>query len=223
MPTNTCSACGYENSSFSADCEFCSKPLTELSREKYTDQNAGQQTSYPSYMSPEFRPPPPPAFDAAGNPVATTSPVSTAPPTCIKCGSRDHVDFEYYRRDYVPPLVYLSLIISPILLVILALVLRKRHELNIPFCVECREKYKQSKTVLNISVIVFLVVFIGGVVASISFNTGWPLLLGILAGIASLVYGVIQRKQNAPVVKKVDGKQIVLTDPVHGDLFYLKN
>lgn len=161
-------------------------------------------------------------FDAAGNQVAVAPRVAAAPPSCIKCGGHGHVDFEYYKRDYVPPLIYLAFFVSPLLVLILALALRKRHELSLPFCEECSQKFKRSNKMANFSMIGFILIFVVGVIATISFNLGLPVLLAGVTSIGLLIYGLRKKKKDSPVVKSIDGKQIVIADPVHGDIQFLK-
>jgi hypothetical protein len=59
-------------------------------------------------------------------------------------------------------------------------------------------------------------------VGGVALNSPWIILLAILAAIAGLIYGLVGKKKNAPVYKKVDGKQVVIDDPVLGDVQFLK-
>jgi hypothetical protein len=221
MPTTTCPKCAYENSNFSAECEFCKEPLpyTSFGNEGQRGHEAG--TTYPSYTDPAYqRPPPPPRFDEAGN-IAVINPVRTRL-TCVKCGGGHGVELEYVKKEYVPPLVYLALLISPILVVILAMVLKVKHELNIPFCRECWQNYNRANTIATASVFGFIGLLIAGFVGMLLFDSPWIMLLGILAAIAGIIYGLVGKKRNSPVYKKVDGKQVVIDDPVLGDIQFLK-
>ena len=221
MPTTTCPKCAYENSNFSSECEFCKEPLpyTSFGNEGQRGQEA--QATYPSYVDPAYqRPPPPPRFDEAGN-VAITNPVRTRM-TCVKCGGGHGVELEYVKKEYVPPLVYLALLISPILVVILAMVLKVKHEFNIPFCRECWQNYNRANTIATASVFGFIGLLIAGLVGTLVFESPWIMLLAVLAAIGGIIYGLVGKKRSSPVYKKVDGKQVVIDDPVLGDVQFLK-
>ena len=68
----------------------------------------------------------------------------------------------------------------------------------------------------------FIGLLIAGFAGMLVFDSPWIMLLGILAGIAGIIYGLVGKKSNSPVYKKVDGKQVVINDPVHGDIQFLK-
>jgi len=221
MPTTTCPKCAYENSNFSSECEFCKEPLPYTTFGNEGQGRQGTQTTYPPYTNPAYQqPPPPPRFDEAGN-IAVTNPVRTRM-TCVKCGGGGGVELEYVKKEYVPPLVYLALLISPILVVILALILKVKHEFNIPFCRECWQNYNRANTIATASVFGFVGLLIVGVVGAVFFESPLIILLAILAAIAGLIYGLVTKKSNSPVYKKVDGKQVVIDDPVLGDVQFLK-
>lgn len=222
MPTTTCPSCGYVNSTFSAECESCSEPLPGAAYEnEYQMERPTERQTPPGFVNPAFQqPPPPPRFDAAGN-MTVTAPAHTRM-TCIKCGGGQGVELEFVKREHVPPLVYLSLLVSPLLMVILAVIFKVKHELNIPFCRECWQNYNRANKIANASVFGFIALLVGGVVGMLFFNSGWIVLLAILAGIAALTYGFVTKKNNSPVYKKVDSNQVVINDPVHGDIQFLK-
>jgi hypothetical protein len=221
MPTTTCPKCAYENSNFSAECEFCKEPLPYTSFGNEGQRGQGTGTTYPSYVDPAYQqPPPPPRFDQAGN-IAVANPVRTHL-TCVKCGDGHGVELEYVKKQYVPPLIYLAILISPILVVILAMVLKVKHEFNIPFCRECWQKFNRANMIGTVSVFAILGLLIAGAVGGVFFESPLTVLLAFTAAISGLIYGLINKRKNAPVYKKVDGKQVIIDDPVLGDVQFLK-
>jgi hypothetical protein len=221
MLSTMCTSCGYENSSFSADCEFCGHPLL-------TGKNDSEfRTGYPAeaqtvgLVNRAFeQPPPPPTFDAAGN--MTPAPVSQYRHTCVKCGGGDGVEVQYLRKEYTPPLVYLSFLVSPLIMIILIVLLRVRHDINAPFCRECWGKYERGNRIVGGASLVFIGLLIAGFAAVLVLNSLPIFILATFLGLGIAITGFVVRRKSLPLYGKVDSKQVVIKDPVHGDIQFLK-
>jgi hypothetical protein len=180
---------------------------------------SGVQNHPSSYTNPAFQqPPPPPRFD--GSEVVYAEPVAVF--SCIKCGTGTGVTLEKTRRDYVPWVIYLTALISIFVPIILALFLRVKHELNLPFCSNCSRRYKYGNIISALFSLGLIVFMFGGVAGIFYTNSLWTLVAGIVAGTASVIAGFVIKKKCSPVFKKVGRKEVIITDPVHGDLHFAK-
>ncbi|HYX71090.1 MAG TPA: zinc ribbon domain-containing protein [Terriglobales bacterium] len=66
------------------------------------------------------------------------------PPNCVKCG-RPTQDTMNKTFGWHNPVLYLIVLISPIIYVIVALIVRKTCKLNVPVCEEHRSSYKTQR------------------------------------------------------------------------------
>lgn len=180
--------------------------------------NGSQSNPYPYPNSAFHQPPPPPRFDGLEN--TYVEPVVEL--SCVKCGTRDGATLEKIRIDYVPWVIYLTALIAIFIPIILSIILRVKHELNLPVCADCSRRYKYG-TVVGALFTLGLIVFMFGGVAGIYYtNSFWTLVTGIVAGTASVIAGYVIKKKCSPVFKKVGRKEVIITDPVHGDLHFAK-
>lgn len=171
------------------------------------------------YTNPAFQPPPPPPrFD--GSEVVYTEPVAVF--SCIKCGTGTGVAIEKTRIDYVPWVIYLTAVISIFIPFILAIFLRVKHELNLPFCSDCSRRYKYGIVIKALFTLVLIVFIFGGVAGIYYTNSFWAPVAGILLATVSWITGFVIKKKWSPVLKKVGRKEVIITDPVHGDLHFAK-
>jgi hypothetical protein len=180
--------------------------------------NGRQNQPYP-YTNPAFQqPPPPPRFDGVEHtyvePVAAFS--------CIKCGTGTGVALEKTRKDYVPWVIYLTAVISIFIPILLSVFLRVKHELILPFCTDCSRGYKYGNVLSALFTLGLIVFMFGGVAGIYYTNSFWTLVVGILAGTVSVIAGFVIKKKCSPVFKKVGRKEVIITDPVHGDLHFAK-
>ena len=98
--------------------------------------------------------------------------------------------------------VYLALLISPILVVILAMVLKVKHEFNIPFCRECWQNYNRANTIATASVFGFIGLLIAGFVGMLVFDSPWIMLFAVLAAIAGIIYGLVGKKKTLRYIRR---------------------
>jgi transcription elongation factor Elf1 len=222
MSSTKCAQCGLVNFSTAVQCKRCRQPLNEMSA--FADQRAYQQNQPPpvpqnNYQQPFQTPPPPPVFDNGYDRQFNQPPANFC---CIKCGSRTGVTMQNFKKTYTPPVAYLGILIGPLIFLILALVLRVRHQLNAPFCASCWSGFKNLgavSTLLNLACILVLMFGVAAGMMNQSFGlTVFSIILGVAFGIASKVY----ESKVAPKYKKVDGKVVVIDAPAVGEVAFYR-
>jgi hypothetical protein len=215
------------NFSAALQCKRCGQPLNEMSA--FADQRAYQQNAtatapqnnYQQPFQPFQTPPPPPVFNNNYNQQFNRP---QAPPNfcCIKCGSRSGVAMQNFKKTYTPPVAYLGILIGPIIFMILALVLRVKHQLNAPFCAPCWGGFKNVGTIsilLNLAcVFAFMFGVIVGTVSESSGLTAFAIIVGIAFGIGAKVY----ESKVSPKYKKVNGKVVVIDAPTIGEVAFYR-
>ena len=181
-------------------------------------QLQGRETNLEPYSN-FHQPPPPPVFDQLDNAFV----IDTTPPlNCIKCGAISEVEFHYVRRNYVPAYAYLTVILSPLVLVIAALILRVRHELNLPFCPGCWARFNRTDTLAGIWVVLFVSLLVGGIANILISPRGIIFLVPMILSGVMMIYQLRKKKSDSPIFKKIDGREVVVTDPVCGDIHFPK-
>lgn len=163
-------------------------------------------------------PPPPPAFHGH-QPMYQQQ---QAPACCVKCGTRRDISIQQYKKDYVPPLVYLSIFLGWLILLILILVLRKRHDITLPWCNECWRKFKLAKAMETVTSVGCLVLLGVGLCAGIGSNNMMWFVACLVVGFGSAIWGHIYHKQNAPKYAKIDREKVIVTPFAGGDICFQK-
>ncbi|MBL9146491.1 MAG: DUF4339 domain-containing protein [Verrucomicrobiaceae bacterium] len=113
---------------------------------------------------------------------------ASLPGKCIKCG-QPSTTRQQRTLYWHAPWIYILVLVSLLIYVVLALVLRKKAEVAIPLCEEHRKA--RSNGLLTTWLLVFGV--IGSIVGGISMEQPWFFLLGLVCFIAAIVVGVRSR------------------------------
>ena len=213
-----CKRCGQLMSGVS---EFVEQPLYRTNVERpraYQTQPLYQNrpSPYQNFQTP----PPPPTF--YGNQPPQFHQPPTMPMFCVKCGGSQNTNLQSFKKEYVPPVAYLGLLIGLIPGAILIAVLRTMHHINAPFCAECWKKFRRVTVVETLSALSFFVGVMIAVVFAIAFNSVFVFFLFCAATIGVIIWGQIYKSQSSPKYKSVDSRQVVINSPVVGDMSFVK-
>lgn len=226
MSSTKCVQCGLVNFSTAIQCKRCGQPLNELSG--FADQRTYQQNVQPTapmnhYPPPQSfqAPPPPPVFQGYRQ---NFNQQPQAPPDwcCIKCGSRNSVSMQSFKKTYLPPVAYIGILIGPLIFLILALVLRVKHHLNAPFCATCWGGFKHQPSISALLSFACIIVLSGGLAMGFLTESLAMSALGIIGGIAIGIAAKIYESKVSPKFKKVDGKMVVIDAPMVGDVTFYR-
>jgi hypothetical protein len=225
MSSTKCAQCGLVNFSTAIQCKRCGQPLHETSA--FADQRTYQQNAPPTAPQNNQRqfqnfqaPPPPPVFHNQNPPFYQPPP----PPTfcCIKCGSRNNVAMQNFKKTYLPPVAYLGFLIGPLIFLILALILRVKHHLNAPFCDGCWGGFKNLPTVSTLLSLACIVALFGGIVMSFALESAALGFLAVVVGIGIGIFAKVYESNVSPKYKKVNGKVVVIAAPTVGDVTFYR-
>ncbi|HEX8734894.1 MAG TPA: hypothetical protein VF721_06200 [Pyrinomonadaceae bacterium] len=227
MSSTKCAQCGLVNFSTAIQCKRCNQPLNEMSA--FADQRAYQQTAPPAtapqnnYQQPfqPFQAPPPPVFNNNYNQQFNRP---QAPPNfcCIKCGSRNGVSMQNFKKTYTPPVAYLGFLIGPLIFLILALILRVKHQLNAPFCAPCWGGFKNLGTVSTLLNLACIFAFMFGVIAGTVNESFGLTAFSIIVAIAFAIGAKVYESKVAPKYKKVNTKVVVIDAPTVGEVAFYR-
>ncbi|HEX8247304.1 MAG TPA: hypothetical protein VF599_03895 [Pyrinomonadaceae bacterium] len=226
MTSTKCAQCGLVNFSTAVQCKRCGQPLNEMSA--FADQRAYQQNVQPlptaapqnNYRQAQSfqTPPPPPVFDSH------QQMFDQPPPNwcCIKCGGRNGVSIQSFKKTYLPPVAYLGFLIGPLIFLILALILRVKHHLNAPFCAQCWDGFKNQPTISTLLSLACVVALCGGIILSFAMESVAFGFLAVIAGISVGIYAKFYESKVSPKYKKVNGKLVVIDAPLVGDVTFYR-
>lgn len=176
-------------------------------------------------MNPSYNPYAPPAPPAPygyghGAPMSGMPPVARVegervvlrngmalPPVCLKCGVRQPVEWRKQKFVWSPQWTILLVLVSLLLGAIVALILQKRSEFQLPLCPACNTRWKQWNllmvfTALAIIGIIPLTVVAGSFVSSDSMPT--IVMVGIFGWLIGIVFVAIARTKAIVLPKKID-------------------
>jgi hypothetical protein len=228
MPSIKCSQCNLVNYSTETHCKRCRNPLsdyapfseqrpyqTNFEQTYQTQPFQQQQNAYQNQPAQynNFQAPPSPAYYSN-----QYQPQQFMSSSCIKCGERRNVSMHNFKKPYVPPLAYLALLIGLLPGMLIILLIKVRHQLQAPFCDGCWSKFNTVSMTETISALFFLF----GVIAALFFGVGTESFV-IFCVIFALACGVLilgnsySRKHNLKY-KKVNSRQVIVTDPLNGDV-----
>ena len=213
MSSIKCPQCGLVNFSTASHCKRCQADLNELAP-------IAEQRSYqaPTRHFQEYQmPPPPPIFHES-----QTRSLPRQGLHCVTCGGRQNISFQNFKKDYVPPIAYLGFFAGLLPLVILILVLRTRHKINVPFCAECWKNYRTAKILETFSSLGFLIGLIISIIAGVAAESLVVFFLFFGVTIALYIWGAIYTKKVSPKIKQIDRRQIVIDAPIVGELCFQK-
>jgi len=110
------------------------------------------------------------------------------PPNCVKCGrpTQETVNKTYWWHN---PLIYLVVLISPVIYVIVALIVRKSCKLSVPVCEEHRSSYKTKRWVGGILMLISIPLWIA--IAAIGNGSDDAMGIGVLVFFLAFFVGLI--------------------------------
>lgn len=112
------------------------------------------------------------------------------PKVCAKCGDQSLETLQNKRRIkelyWVHPAVYILLFCQLLIFLIVYMVLRKKCRVEYSLCPNCTSKVRMNWLYVTIAVAVLA----GGIVAAISLESGWPLVIFFL-GLFGLIYFLV--------------------------------
>ncbi len=126
------------------------------------------------------------------------------PPRCVKCNVPTHLRLKR-KLSWHHPAIYLIILVALLIYFIVAMVLRKSANIEIGLCDEHLAKRRRDLWIT----IGLLVVGLLGLGLAIGFSDGTYLIIGFLALIASLIYGIVAVRVVAPA--KIDDRFVWLS------------
>jgi hypothetical protein len=241
MPSIKCPQCNLVNFSTELNCKRCGNPLSEYA--PFAEQRAFQTAVEPNYQTQGFVPnaahnfqtqgfQPPAAFQnqtapyhpqqMPPAPAAYQNRYEPPPLSSIKCGERREVYMQNFKKNYIPPVCFFGAFLGLLPAAILIAVLQVDHYLTVPFCGHCWSKFNQIKTIETLTSIGALLVMIGAVVIGVVSQSLFVFLLVFAGAIALIVYGQRFKSKNSPKFKKVNRREVVITDPIFGDVSFVR-
>lgn len=221
MPSIKCPYCGLVNFNDAAQCKRCQQTISDLtpfaaqrSYQTPTQFSPAQTQAFQSYQMP-----PPPSFYSNSNQQYHQQ--NIMPMTCIMCGEHN-TSIQTFKKDYVPPVAYLGLLMGLLPAAILILVLKTAHRADVPFCAECWKSYNRGKMLSALSSIGLLFGLIFAIIIGVIAESFFVFFL-LFGALSALYYwGYTYTNRVSPKVKKMDGKQIVIDSPIMGEMYFVK-
>lgn len=219
MATIRCSNCNLVNFGTEVQCKRCKQPLPELAniadqRQYQADFNQNFQNQ-PSHFQSYQMPPPPDLYENQHQPTLQQM-------SCIKCGNRNNVSMRNFKKDYISPVSYLGFFLGVLPGILLMALLKTRHNINAPFCIECWQKFSRISIREALGALGVLGgLFVGLVVLGL-FESFFLMLLCFAFGFGLLIYSQFYRSKHSPKYKKVTRKEVVITDPIYGDVSFAR-
>lgn len=244
MSSIKCTQCGLVNFNTNSHCKRCHQALNEFGGaspfqtniqpvQAYQTQplNQNQTARFQPYQSP----PPPPVFQnnyayqqqpyqqQAYQQQAFQQQAYQQPQmSCIKCGSMQNIFLQYFKKNYVPPAVYLSIFVGFLPFIILTLVLRVTHHINAPFCISCWQRFSRTNLIETLSTLGFLAGIIIGIIAAVILNTWIAFLFFFSLTAAFVVWGQIYIRKSSPKFKKINRQEAIIDAHSVGEIRYVK-
>ena len=110
------------------------------------------------------------------------------PSKCFKCNSQTHIK-KKTKLTYVNPWIYLSLIISPLITIILALIFQKKFTIDLPLC-EQHIKKRRNFLIFQWSMVALVV---GGIFFGVFVDSQLVLLLALLLFLIIVISAIAGR------------------------------
>lgn len=126
-----CMKCGTNNPDAGAYCMKCGAPLAGQAQAMTAGGAAPAPAAGARRVGQQF------VVPRAGVPL---------PPNCVKCGkpTQDTLNKTFWWHN---PVIYAIILVSPIIYIIVAMIVRKTCRLNVPVCEEHRSSYKSKRWV----------------------------------------------------------------------------
>lgn len=197
MTSIRCKNCNLVNFSTEMQCKRCSQPLNGYS-------NIAEQRQYQADFEQDYQPQSAPQM------------------SCIKCGGRNRVSLQNFRKDYIPPISYIGFFMGILPGLLLVLILKVKHYLSAPFCGECWQNFSRVSGKETLGLLGCLGGFVGGLFALVLFESVFIMLIFFAAGLALLIRGQLYKSKHSPKYKKIDSKEIIIRDPKIGDVSFAR-
>ncbi len=223
MSSIKCANCRLVNFSTETHCKRCQQPLNEftnIAAQRPYQANSQQAAAYQNPYQPYQTPPPPPAFDAFGREIL---PQADTQMLCVKCGSRESVQIQNFKKEYVPPIAYIGAFIGIIPMLILILCLKVRHKLTAPFCTDCWSRFGRSATFSTASSVGFVLGVPLSFIVLLTFESWFGFLFVLALTFGFVICAAIYKHLNSPKYKKVDRRQVIIEAPLVGEIRYANN
>lgn len=200
MTSTKCPQCGLVNLSTDAACKRCGAQLTNSPTPHTQSQGIVLEDGYVL--------PPPPNMPGRGvwqdRAKLVMSRDAELPPRCVKCNVPTHLRLKR-KLSWHHPALYLIILVALLIYLIVAMVVRKSATIEIGLCDEHLAKRRRNLWIT----IGLVVVGVLGFALAIGFNDGSYLLVGFLALIAALIYGIVAVRVVAPA--RIDDQFVWLT------------
>ncbi|HJZ85540.1 MAG TPA: hypothetical protein VKN99_10235 [Polyangia bacterium] len=134
------------------------------------------------------------------------------PPICVKCARRDDLTRRAKTFIWTPPWVYILIFVNLLVLIIVALIVRKRGALALPLCRLCNARWRNGQIWAGLSVLGLIALIVGGIVLGAGLKEPWLMAAGLFAGVMAAVFiNILVVRPRLLRAKKVDDRLITLT------------
>ncbi len=172
-----CMKCGTNNPDAGAYCAKCGAPLAG----QIVTASGAAVAAAPAAAAPA-------TARRVGQQFVVPRLGSPLPPNCVKCGrpTQEVMNKTFWWHN---PVLYLIILISPVIYVIVALIVRKNCKLNVPICEEHRSSYQTKRRVGGILMLASIPLWIA--IAAIGHGSDDAVGIGALVFVMTLVAGLI--------------------------------
>ena len=106
---------------------------------------------------------------------------------------------------------------------ILISLLKVKHQLSAPFCGDCWHNFSQIGSKEFVGVLGFFGGFIGGLFGLVLFESVFVMLVIFALGIGLLIRGQMYKTKHSPKYKKINSREVIITDPLMGDVSFARH
>jgi len=196
MPTIRCQNCNLVNLSTEPQCKRCKQPFIDHSAENHFQTGFEKERDYHDDFGMQM--------------------------SCIKCGSRSHVSRQNFKKDYINPILYIFFFMGILPGLILISLFKTKHLLSAPFCGGCWEKYRKIPSKEMVGLLAFIGCVFGGIIGVVATESALVMLGLFVVGFVLLIRSQMYKSKNSPKYKSVTSTEVIIADPVMGDLSFAK-
>jgi hypothetical protein len=142
--------------------------------------------------------------------------------SCIKCGTGNGVAVQQFKKDYIPPIAFIGAIFGVLPTLILLLVLKVTHQIDVPFCHDCWHNFKKVKTVETLTGVGGLFGAFISILAGFATESLFVGLILMAGSVGLIIWGQMFKSKNSPKFKKVNRKEVVIADPLGGEVAFVR-